>query len=509
MAEYDSLDFDLRDDVDGVKAKRRRRFTYGAIGLSTLVGLVLLGFALVNMLITLEAISTSSLSAHDFAAGISSKNLMKHLRALQDVADANGGSRSVRTGYNDSLAYIEEQLEKNTNYKIMVQEFQVAFTEQEQDPSLHMVTPNAVDYTYEVDFVGAKYQASGDVEAPLIWVEDACDDEDWGGFPSNTSIAFATIDGKCLYLEKVQEAEKHGALGIVLMNRGGSALSNNVARSINLKTPVTIPVFSITYPLAVQWNETMQGGDVTIRMTSNTSFTYATTSNICADTKAGRSDRVVLIGSHLDSVDAGPGINDNGSGSSSNLEIALEMYKREIKPHNKVRFCWFGAEEMGKKGSEFYVNSLSDAGRKNISAMLNMDMVASPNFFRGVYDGKSVDGTINKECAKIEEVFQDWFDQHDLPHEPTEFDSRSDYYAFLLNDIPAGGLFSGAEVKKSEESRSLYGGLANSAYDACYHASCDTYDNINQQSLLEMAQACAYVGYKLAEKSDLSSYLGA
>ena len=50
---------------------------------------------------------------------------------------------------------------------------------------------------------------------------------------------------------------------------------------------------------------------------------------------------------------------------------------------------------------------------------------------------------------------------------------------------------------KNIERRSLYGGFANSAYDSCYHQSCDNIHNINDDVLLEMAQACAYVTMKV------------
>ena len=69
------------------------------------------------------------------------------------------------------------------------------------------------------------------------------------------------------------------------------------------------------------------------------------TSNVIAETRHGDPDNVIVVGAHLDSVGVGPGINDNGSGSAAILEIAEQM--RKVKPRNKVRFMWFGAEEHG------------------------------------------------------------------------------------------------------------------------------------------------------------------
>jgi Zn-dependent M28 family amino/carboxypeptidase len=82
-------------------------------------------------------------------------------------------------------------------------------------------------------------------------------------------------------------------------------------------------------------NNTINDGGLTMRMATNVSTTYATTMNIIADTPSGDASNVVVIGSHLDSVDAGPGINDNGSGSATTLEIAKQLYLKGVQPTNK------------------------------------------------------------------------------------------------------------------------------------------------------------------------------
>ena len=71
--------------------------------------------------------------------------------------------------------------------------------------------------------------------------------------------------------------------------------------------------------------------------------------NVIAELPGANDGNVVMAGAHLDSVQAGPGINDNGSGSASLLEIAQNMSKN--KPQNTVRLAWWGAEEAGLIGS--------------------------------------------------------------------------------------------------------------------------------------------------------------
>ena len=205
-----------------------------------------------------------------------------------------------------------------------------------------------------------------------------------------------------------------------------------------------------------------------------------------AETPTGDPDNVIAVGAHLDSVGVGPGINDNGSGSASILEIAEQM--QQVKPRNKVRFLWFAAEESGLLGSEAYVDSLSEEELDRIAAMLNFDMVGSPNFVRFVYDGDLSDSVpppsgAPEGSAAIEEIFVDWFDSQGLASEPTEFSGRSDYGPFIEAGIPAGGLFTGAEGIKTDEQAETYGGTAGEQYDPCYHLGCDDIDNLSLEAL--------------------------
>jgi hypothetical protein len=79
--------------------------------------------------------------------------------------------------------------------------------------------------------------------------------------------------------------------------------------------------------------------------------------------------------------------------------------------------------------------------------MLNFDMVASPNGGWFVYDGDASDtaSTGSTGSGVVEDVFVDFFESIGRETEPTAFDGRSDYDAFVAAGIPAGGLFTGAE----------------------------------------------------------------
>jgi aminopeptidase Y len=210
-----------------------------------------------------------------------------------------------------------------------------------------------------------------------------------------------------------------------------------------------------------------------------------------------------MVGAHLDSVNAGPGINDNGSGSAAILETAEQLGK--VKPRNKVRFALWGAEESGLVGSIYYVNNLSEADRAKIALYLNFDMIGSPNHVFFVYDGDDSDGVGAGPgpggSAPIEKVFESFYASRGLPFKGTDFSGRSDYGPFITAGIPAGGLFTGAEGVKTAAEAALWGGTAGEQYDPCYHLACDTYDNNNNVALETNADGVAFATLQFAQNT--------
>ncbi|MFJ2608790.1 M28 family metallopeptidase [Streptomyces sp. NPDC091279] len=212
--------------------------------------------------------------------------------------------------------------------------------------------------------------------------------------------------------------------------------------------------------------------------------------NLIADWPGGDSNQVVMAGSHLDSVTAGAGINDNGSGSAGILETALAVARTGYQPTKHLRFAWWGAEELGMVGSRSYVNGLSTANRAKIVDYLNFDMIGSPNPGYFVYD----------DDPTIEKTFKDYFTGLGISTEPeTEGDGRSDHAPFKTAGVPVGGLFSGADYTKTSAQVSKWGGTVGRAFDACYHASCDTVSNINDTALDRNSDAIAYAMWALSQ----------
>jgi aminopeptidase Y len=178
----------------------------------------------------------------------------------------------------------------------------------------------------------------------------------------------------------------------------------------------------------------------------------------------------------------------------------------KVKPRNMVRFAWWGAEEAGLVGSEYYIFSLSDEELAQITLYLNFDMVGSPNHVFFIYDGDDSDGVGAGPgpagSAQIEKTFERYFNSVGEPFKGTDFDGRSDYFWFIAADIPAGGLFTGAEGEKTAEEAAIWGGTAGVAYDPCYHQACDTFANNNDFALDVNSDAIAYAVLKYAMNTE-------
>jgi Zn-dependent M28 family amino/carboxypeptidase len=291
--------------------------------------------------------------------------------------------------------------------------------------------------------------------------------------------------GTCTFELKAENAAAAGAVGIVIFNQGDTADPSRQgipAVTLTANNTSGIPVLGTTYALGA----TLAGTPgLVMRVFANTLRQTLPTFNVLAEKTGKNDDNVVMAGAHLDSVLAGPGINDNGSGSAALLEAAEQL--ANVKPQNTLRFAWWGAEESGLVGSTNYVNGLSQAEKDRIALYLNFDMVGSPNYIFMVYDGDqssfAAPVPVPDGSVAIEDLFESFYTLMGEPYDDTAFSGRSDYQAFILNDIPAGGLFTGAEEIKTAEQQSIWGGTAGAQFDPCYHQACDTFANNNDHAL--------------------------
>jgi Zn-dependent M28 family amino/carboxypeptidase len=442
-----------------------------------------------------------------------------HQAALQAIADANGGTRAAATpGYDASVDYVVETLE-GAGWSVELHQFDFTVAEPIQQltplpPVTHesgdvsgsaLGTVTAAVVPVDINLTPPRANTSGcdgafteaAVGDPLT--ADPAGPDDFAGFPDG---AIALIQrGGCSFALKVANAQTAGAGAVILFNQGNTPERSGLLTNITAEPPPLSAFTTITVPVV---GASFAAGELLARpgSTATVSVVNEPQTNVIAELDGRNDDNVVMAGAHLDSVVEGPGINDNGSGSAALLETAVMIAK--VKPENTLRFAWWGAEEAGLVGSTAYVEDLSEAELGRIAMYMNYDMVGSPNYVTMVYDADvstfpAPSGvSIPAGSTAIEDLYESYYTMIGEPYDDTEFSGRSDYQAFIENDIPSGGLFTGAEEIKTAEQQAIWGGTTGAQFDPCYHQACDTFANNNDHVLEVNSDLIAFAALTFA-----------
>ena len=437
------------------------------------------------------------------------EGVREHQAAFQRIAEENDdpyypGTRAAGTeGYAGSVDYVAGLL-RDAGYTVSFDEFEFSFS---FPALLRQLTP--VNASYDTgSFTGSSF---GDVTGNVIPVDinlagdrsttSGCEAADFAGldFSGPNDIALIQRGGPpapapvCSFALKAVNAQAAGAEAVIIFNQGNDPTRVELAIGtlVPSPAPITIPVVGASFTNGVALARA--GSTARVRVLPNETRTDV---NVIAELPGRDAGNVVMAGAHLDSVTAGPGIQDNGSGSAALLETALLMAKSN--PQNTLRFAWWGAEERGLLGSRAYVADLPQEERDRIALYLNFDMVGSPNYIFMVYDADEstfpapAGVPIPPGSQSIEDLFESYYTLTGQPYDDAQFSGRSDYQAFIQAGIPSGGLFTGAEVMKTEQQAAIWGGTAGQSYDPCYHQACDDYDNINLHALEVNSDAIAF-----------------
>ncbi|MGY1698738.1 M28 family peptidase [Geodermatophilus sp. SYSU D00766] len=428
--------------------------------------------------------------------------VMEHLEALQKIADNSTdpvypGTRAAGTdGYADSVQYVSSLLE-DAGYEVTLDPVEITFN---FPAELRQLTPDEADYETGV-FTGS---GSGEVTGPVIPVDinlegdrastSGCEAEDFAGIDWSGENDIALVQrGTCFFGTKAYYAEQAGAEAVIVFNQGNAPdrLELIVADASSVDEPIPGAPGPVTHGIPVVGASFADG--VELAAEGSTAYVHVlpaetrTDYNVIAELPGKNTDNVVMAGAHLDSVTEGPGINDDGSGTAALLETALLLANSH--PQNTLRFGFWAAEEQGLVGSTDYVEGLSQAEQDRIALYMNYDMIGSPNYIFMVYDADestfpAPEGiTIPEGSEAIEDVYESYYTLVGEPYDDTAFDARSDYQAFIEAGIPAGGLFTGAEVLKTEAQVAIWGGTAEEQFDPCYHEACDDITNLSEHAL--------------------------
>jgi hypothetical protein len=422
---------------------------------------------------------------------IQQDDLWKHMQAFEAIAIANPSPadnhpsrNSGEPGYKASADYVAQKM-KDAGYNVTIQQYTFTYFAYIAAPTMSEVSPIAHDYGLTTEWnsgqsvgtANAELQPAGGIiipATPTPTSSSGCTAADFSGF---TAGRIALIQrGSCNFGVKVLNAQAAGASGVIIFNEGNpgrtGVLSGSLVDAAGNRIVPTIPVaftsFDIGNDLLNQYQQAVRAGTALPVMNINIQAVVnpnADDYNVIAESKGGNKNHVLVIDAHLDAI-YGAGMLDNASGSATILDIAQQM--KNVNPLNKLRFIWFGGEELGLLGSSYYINNLSKTELSHIGYDLDADVTATPNYVVGVLDpagpdlfGRTVTATFPKRVYKPSTVSRDqliaYFDSVGLNHELFS-PVGTDAFSFNTVGIPASGLLTGQDCCKSQDEVDLFGG---------------------------------------------------
>jgi Zn-dependent M28 family amino/carboxypeptidase len=347
------------------------------------------------------------------------------------------------------------------------------------------------------------FAPAGDVEGPVVpidWALDApagtakgCAVTHYGTLPPNAIVIIR--QGPCLLRDQVIAAQKAGAAAFVAVYPQmppGVVYRPTLIESRLMEIPALVVSREAADALLAA-----AADRATAHLVTHARTTAAPTRSIMAELPGSDLGAVIMLGAHLDSVIDGPGINDDGSGVAALLEIARAL--AGTRPRATIRLAFWSGEEMGLHGSYRYASTLTADQRQAILVYLNVDMIASPNGFAGVYEesGAPAGSTVAHDLlvAAVERA----------GGTPVGIDlgGGSDHYGFAEAGVPTAGVFSGAGEPVAAEQAAASGAAAGQPADACYHQPCDDLANADLPLARLLAASLADVVVRVANNPEL------
>ncbi|WP_270889769.1 M28 family peptidase [Pedococcus sp. 5OH_020] len=330
---------------------------------------------------------------------VTKDDLWAHMVKFQEIADANPGAdghpsrNSGEPGYKASADYVADVM-RAAGYAVTLQEYKFHYFSFVGTPVLREDSPTPHSFELGKDFnpgpvVGsttAKLQPARGIVVPATPAPSSasgCQASDFTGFvPGNIALVQR---GTCTFVQKVANAEAAGASAAIIFNEGNPGRTSLFSGS--LSGSEHIPVVFTTYALGTQLlgQYTPGSGPVLTIDVNAIDDPNRSDWNVIADSKGGDPNNILVVDAHLDAI-YGAGMLDNASGSAAILDIAQQL--RNTNTRNKLRFIWFGGEEVGLLGSDYYVRTLPADELAKIKLDLDADVLATPNYVAGVLDPK-------------------------------------------------------------------------------------------------------------------------
>ncbi|CAN5835905.1 M28 family peptidase [soil metagenome] len=430
--------------------------------------------------------------ADQLAGRVTAAGMNVHLDKLQQIADANGGNRADGSpGFGASVDYVVKALQ-DKGFEVQSPEFERLETVSAGKP---LVTVSG--RSFQVDQASLLVSTpAGGINGPVLKPtrSPGCAAADYPAKAPRGGVAVVDDTG-CSVVAKQKAATARGAAALVVVSGGGRNGSPPGLFGPHYYEELTIPVAVI----GADGGAVLRRATGPVRVILDGRTVKRTSRNIVAQTKTGSAREVVMVGAHLDSVPAGPGINDNGSGVAAVLETALQM-GAEPPVTNAVRFAFWGAEEYRLAGSVDYVFGLSRDELNDIALYLNFDMIGSPNAGYFTYDGDQSGAPspdVDPEAvpigsAGLERTLAGYLNLAGKRPADTPLTANTDSSPFLVAGVPVGGATTGGSQVKTEVQARLWGGRSGAPFDPNYHSARDTAKVVNRDALAVMGSGVAF-----------------
>ena len=410
-----------------------------------------------------------------------SEALDADLAALAAIARRHRGNRAAGTpGGEASVAYVRDRL-RALGFRVALQRVSFPFFDERGRPRVAVLGRRPRALRRGEDFRVLLYSGSSRVTGRVRPIDltlgassdSGCRPDDFGALRRG-EVALVQR-GECPFRRKALLAQRAGAAAVLIANDGSPGRREPIDGS--LQAPgVRIAALMLDAEVA---RAIARRDDARVRLQVTTASERRATHNVLAELGDERAKRVVMAGGHIDSVPAGPGMNDNASGVAALLAAAERLAREPAGERTRaLRLGFWGAEELGLLGSRRYVATLSGPERRRVAAYLNLDMVGSPNAVHEVYGDDRVTGVLREELERLGVPAQ----------EGRDLGGASDHVPFARAGIPVGGLFTGASEVKSEGEERRFGGRAGWPADPCYHRACDRLNNVDRATLRRMTE---------------------
>jgi Zn-dependent M28 family amino/carboxypeptidase len=438
----------------------------------------------------------------ELAAKVHIDAMVGHLQKLQQIADANGGSRADGSpGFEASADYVAKTLQEK-GFDVQTPEFQRLDTVAPGRPTL-----TVGGRSFAVDQASLLLQTpAGGVTGPVLKPTKpaGCAVGDYPAAAARGAVAVADDLG-CSVVVKQKAAAAAGAAALVVISDGGRNGSPPGLFEPGYYQGLTIPVAVAS----TEAGTVLRRATAPVRLVLDTKTVMVKSRNVLAQTKTGSTQNVVMVGAHLDSVTGSPGINDNGTGVAAVLETALQLGSSPSTP-NAVRFAFWGGEEEELAGSLDYVFGLSRDDLNDIAVYLNFDTIGSPNAGFFTYDGDqsgpaSPDvsaAAVPEGSAGVERTLAGCLNLAGKRPADMPLGVQTDYSSFLTAGVPIGGLTTGSVQQKTNTQARLWGGRPGAPFDPNYHTPRDTLAAVNRDALAVMGPGVAFAVATYADSVD-------